>query len=152
MSSITPSTRPPRRLSRAVSIAATAAIALSAIVGFGVAPASANAPLNPKVTIAVHTHFSSGWNVQAIRVTGSTIIRNGKKQPKFDYCYSMGTPGRDGNANITIHLPSGDLYQVISYADNACQASFAPLGGGSSLVTTDWHDWTVFARRGLEVQ
>jgi hypothetical protein len=151
MSSTTPPTRASRRLRRAGSLVATAAIALSAVVGFGVAPASANVPLEPNVPIAVHTHWSSGWNVRAIRVTGSTIIRNGKKQPKFDHCYSMGTPGRDGNATIGIQIPSGDVYEVVSYADAACQASFVPLGGGSSQVPTNFRNWVVSARQGVNV-
>ncbi|OUE28285.1 hypothetical protein [Clavibacter michiganensis] len=154
MSSATPSTRPSRRLRRAGPVAAGAAIALSAVVGLGIAPASAADAFYPFGTdhVRVHTHWlSSGVNVRSIRVTGPIIIQNGKSHATFDRCFSMGNdyrPGVEKDRTIAIDLPS-NVYTVVGYADGACRISEARTGGGASGVPSSAHDWTISPFHGV---
>jgi ribonuclease HI len=155
MSSTTPSTR---RLRRAGSVAAAAAIALSAAVGFGVAPASAatdSAVTADSVNhIRVHTHWlASGVNVRSIRVVSPVIIQNGHRHSNFDRCFSMGNfhGGVEQDRTIAFDVPT-DNYDVITYADGACQASNQRIGGASGPIYSGaHHDWTVFARQPAQI-
>ena len=155
MSSTTPSTR---RLRRAGSVAAAAAIALSAAVGFGVAPASAATPsdvtADSLVHVRIHTHWlASGVNVRSIRIVSPVIIDNGHRHSNYDRCFSMGSyrAGIEQDRTIAVDLPT-DNYDVITFAGDACQLSNQRIGGASGpIFSGTYRDWTVFARQPAQI-
>ncbi|OQJ58643.1 hypothetical protein B5P21_01060 [Clavibacter michiganensis subsp. insidiosus] len=153
MSFITRSIHPIRHARRACFLAA--AVALSAAVGLGVAPASASEATTTPAAVrnengSLESSLASGRNVQIQFQTHWTpggrnvdFISVRSTKGSSSHCYSMGAsrPGVDMWPFIKVDLPEG-TYDVISYNGSTCDPAYQ-LAGGHGLINTSGHNWMV---------
>ncbi|MBT1636075.1 MULTISPECIES: hypothetical protein [Clavibacter] len=170
MPSTTHSTRPSRLRRRAGTVAAAAAVALSATVGLGIAPASAapstthaaessvstspaGDPTESKVATQMYT-FTTHWtpvsrggqNVESFMVAGpSNKWVNGADRPSFHYCETFPNyrNNLDTDSHVNVFIPSEYGTSVVSFPSPNCEGQFVD---GFGQIDTVHHSWTLFTR------
>jgi hypothetical protein len=164
MTSTTFSTRSPRRVRRAGAIVSGVALALSAVLAFGSAPASAASGHGQPGAQAISTQAVSGTGTVRIQfqthwVPGLPHVRSIRIQSKnvagkpISNCYSMGSyrPEADIWPYIQVDLPEG-TYEETSYDGPVCDVAFQTAGGYGPFDTRRGHNWTVSYRDAPRLQ
>jgi hypothetical protein len=164
-------TRSPRHLRRAGTIAAAAALALSATVGLGIAPASA-APSTTHGDVSsistgsagdvteskAGTHritFTTHWipvarggqNVLSLGVVGPDRLVNGNVVPGFYRCVSFGNYQNniDLVRSVSVDLPSPEYLTVGSFSGSDCNGFPYSKVGGTGGLDGRHASWTIFS-------
>ncbi|QIS38113.1 hypothetical protein [Clavibacter capsici] len=171
MPSTTHSTRSSRLRRRAGTLAAAAAVALSATVGLGIAPASAapstthatgsflstspaGDPTESKASSQMYT-FTTHWtpvkrggqNVVSIKIVGpADKAENGGLHSSFVLCETIPNYRNylDTDAHVNVFLPQADGFTVLSYPGPGC--GDYPYTDGFGPIDSIHHSWTVYTR------
>ncbi|MBM7413025.1 hypothetical protein JOE38_002848 [Clavibacter michiganensis] len=171
MPSTTPSTRSSRRIRRAGTVAAAAAVALSATFGLGIGPASAapaTTPIDasqttvpgakpgpaakwpgPLYRFVFGTHWTpGGQNIRSFLVQGYSVRPGGLAFNDVDECVSYsGYNNRiDDVRYVGVVLPQIYDTTVTSFSEPHCTGFDYGRIGGRGPIDRATLDWTLFTR------